>query len=310
MNRRVLGVIIGVAVIAIAAVLYLVRGTPAHPADATNGRTAASARHVGTAAAATGARSSIRGHVVDHKGPVAGASVCASTRGGRQTCATTNADGAYAIENLSATAYRVTALAAQHRPATFGVGTPAGSWVVLGVGEARDKVDVVLRAGVLLSGIVQDINAGAIAGAQVRVQTAGGFDTLGEKRRFWSPPVVSDKDGAFQLWVEPGSVNVMAVADGYGESSVDAEAPTSVVILLTPEGSISGTVVDPGGQPVAEATVVARSLDMTRRRSPLRTGRSRSTTSKRRRSRSPPTRQAASARRVGMSRSRSESRPP
>ena len=205
-----------------------------------------------------------RGHVVDHKGPVAGASVCASTRGGRQTCATTNADGAYAIENLSATAYRVTALAAQHRPATFGVGTPAGSWVVLGVGEARDKVDVVLRAGVLLSGIVRDINAGAIAGAQVRVQTAGGFDTLGEKRRFWSPPVVSDKDGAFQLWVEPGSVNVMAVADGYGESSVDAEAPTSVVILLTPEGSISGTVVDPGGQPVAGATVVARSLDMTR----------------------------------------------
>ena len=89
---------------------------------------------------------------MDHKGPVAGASVCAATRGGLQTCTTTSADGAYAIENLSATAYRVTALAAQHRPATFGVGTRAGSWLVLGVGEARDKVDFVLRAGVLLSG--------------------------------------------------------------------------------------------------------------------------------------------------------------
>lgn len=266
MNRRLLGVLIGVAVVAIVAVLCLVRGTPARTRGATKSSAAASGG-AGQVGAATPARSSIRGHVVDHKGPLAGASVCAATRGDLQTCTTTDAQGAYAIENLTATAYRVTALAAQHRPATFGVGS--GSWLALGVGEARGNVDVVLRAGVVLSGVVQDINAGAIAGAKVRVQTAGGFDILGETRRFWSPPVISDKDGKFQTWVEPGDVTVMAVADGYGESSVDAEAPTSVVILLTPEGSISGTVVDPGGQPVAAATVVARSLDMT---SETRTG--------------------------------------
>jgi hypothetical protein len=256
-----LGVVIGVAVIA--AIVYLVRKRPSPSRDATRGSAAVSAAG-GHVTATKAARSSIRGHVMDSKGAVAGASVCAATRGDLQTCTTTNAQGAYAIENLSATAYRVTALAAQHRPATFGIGTPAGGWVVLGEGEARDKIDLVLRAGVLLSGTVQDINGGAIAGAQVRVQTAGGFETLGEKRRFWSPPVVSAKDGAFALWVEPGGVDIMAVADGYGESSVEADAPTAVVILLTPEGTVTGTVVDPGGQPVGGATVVAASLDMTR----------------------------------------------
>jgi len=257
MNRRVLGALLGVGVIGVAAVLFVVLGShsrsvaPEQPAPV--GGSATRGSH-----GSTGARASIRGHVADKKGPLAGASVCAATAGDLQTCATSDAQGAYAIENLAATAYRVTALAPQHRPATFGTG-----WLALGAGEARDKIDFVLRAGVLLSGTVQDINGGAIAGAQVRVETAGGFDTLGETRRFWSPPVASEKNGEFHMWVEPGHVDVVAVADGYGESSVEANAPTSVVILLTPEGSISGTVVDPKGQPVADATVVARSLEMT-----------------------------------------------
>ncbi len=261
MNRSVLGAI-GVAVIGIVAVLYLVRGRPADRDGAGHGSAVASGGASRVRTATTGGSASIRGDVMDSKGPLAGASVCAATRSERQTCTTTDAQGAYAIENLAATAYRVTAFAAQHRPATFGVGSPSGSWFVLGTGEARQKVDLVLRAGVLLSGIVQDINGGPIAGGKVRVQTEGGFDMLGETRRFWSPPVVSGKDGEFQLWVEPGRVEVTAVADGYGESSVDAEAPTSVVILLMPEGSIAGTVVDPSGRPVPDATVVARSLDM------------------------------------------------
>ena len=262
MNRRVLVAVIGVAVVGV--VLLIVLGTRSRPGPADKGSAPTSAGTArGTASAEKGASSSIRGRVTSAKGPLAGASVCAATHGDVQTCSTTDAEGQYAIEDLRAAAYRVTALAAQHRPATFGAGTPKGSWLALGVGEARDQIDFVLRAGVLLSGTVQDINGGAIAGADVRVQTAGGFDTLGETRRFWSPPVVSGKDGAFQLWVEPGRVELRAVAEGYGESSIDAEAPTAVVILLTPEGSITGTVVDGSGRPIADATVVARSLDMT-----------------------------------------------
>ena len=259
-HRRLLVVIIGALVVGIAAVVFVLSTRGHSGAGTTTTSASGGAGHSKSTPAATGARGSIRGHVVDRKGPLAGAAVCAATRGDVQTCTTTDASGAYAIDNLSATAYRVTALAAKHRPATFGIGT--GSWIALGAGETRDKIDLVLRTGVLLSGTVQDINGGPIAGASVRVQTAGGFDTLGETRRFWSPPVVSAKNGEFQMWVEPGHADVVAVADGYGESSVEAEAPTSVVILLTPEGSISGTVVDPNGQPVADASVVARSLEM------------------------------------------------
>ena len=261
-HRRLVMAILAVAAVGIAAAVFV--ATRRH-SGASKDNTAASgaAGHAGGAHAATGAGSSIRGHVADRKGPLAGASVCAATRGEIQICTTTDARGAYAIENLSATAYRVTALAAQHRPATFGIGTPAGGWLLLGAGEARDKIDFILRAGVLLSGTVQDINGGAIAGAKVSVPMAGGLETLGETRHVWSPPVTSEKNGEFHIWVEPGHVDVMAVADGYGENSVAADAPTSVVILLTPEGSVTGTVVDPTGQPVADATVVARSLRMT-----------------------------------------------
>jgi hypothetical protein len=106
------------------------------------GATSDGGRRSGSATATATARSSIRGHVVDQRGPLAGASVCAATHGGLQTCATTDARGAYAIEQLFASTYRVTALAAQHRPATYGLGTAAGSWLALGVGEARDQIDL------------------------------------------------------------------------------------------------------------------------------------------------------------------------
>ncbi len=262
MNRRVGVVVLGVAVLGLVAALLLSRRAPGRAVGAGAGNSAiAGGGPVAKGPGGARARGAIRGRVVDVRGPLAGASVCAATRGGVQACGRTDAQGAYAIEALGASAYRVTALATLHRPGTFGGG--GGDWVVLGDGEVRGDVDVVLRAGVLLAGVVQDINGGPIAGSQVRAQTEGGFETLTDMLRFWSPPVVSGADGAFQLWVEPGRGRISAVADGYGETSVEVDAPTTVVILLTPAGAITGTVIDAAGQPVADATVEARSLEMT-----------------------------------------------
>jgi protocatechuate 3,4-dioxygenase beta subunit len=191
----------------------------------------------------------------DANAPVAAARVCASAQGREPRCTSSDAAGAYELAGLSAVGYEVTAAATGHRPARYlGVGGRP-LLVVLGPGERRSGVDLVLRAGAVeIEGTVADINGGPIAHARVRAATE---DFGLNDPRHWYPPIETDAAGAFTLWVTPGDVHLEAVADGYAFVEQDAVAPGQTEILLTPEGAISGTVVDAAGTPVADADVHA-----------------------------------------------------
>ncbi len=102
--------------------------------------------------------------------------------------------------------------------------------------HVREQTDVVI------DGTVQDITGGPIAGANVQV---------GAQR------AVTDKTGAFSLWMKAGEhIPVVAVADGYATARLEVTVPNTLRILLTPEGTIDGTVTDEQG-PVAGALVEA-----------------------------------------------------
>lgn len=205
------------------------------------------------------ARGSITGTVRDDKNrAIAGAHVCAMAAVTPPSCTRTDASGLYTISQLRAFAYEVSASAPAFRPAFFGA--PRRTRIVLAPSERREHVDIVLRGGAVeLTGTVADISGGPIAHARVRAATE---DFNINDPAHWYPPVETDAAGAFRLWVMPGDVRVEASADGYAVSATDGLAPGRIVILLTPEGSISGTVVDAAGAPVADAEVRADWIDV------------------------------------------------
>ena len=216
-----------------------------------------------TTRAATGQRAtktfaktaSIRGVVTDEKrAPVTSAIVCAD--GNSETlqaelihaprCTHTDSRGAYELRELYAAEYAVAAVIAPYRP-------ERAKPFLLADGEQKSGVDLQLRLkGVEVTGVVVDITGGPIARARVRQAT--------------EPEVETDAQGRFTLWTRPGRIDLSASADGYVEGPryrtypPRSFAPGNYEIVLTPEGSMSGTVIDVRtGKPVANATVETES---------------------------------------------------
>ena len=189
------------------------------------------------------ARSSIAGTVtIDAtKAPLPGARVCA--RGESRDyaaellrepgCAVTDSSGHYLIEGLLPAQYQVSASARTYRPELF---HPRGDRHVeslpLAAGAHETGIDLALRTGgVEIVGTVSDLTGGPIAKARVLAD---------------DPLVTTETDdkGAFSLWVSKGQHSVTTAADGYTDGHDYLYAPGKLEVLLTPESTLSGTVVD------------------------------------------------------------------
>lgn len=218
-------------------------------------------------------KAAISGTIRDPKGnPIAGAQVCVwldaneleGRVGGTPRCTKSESDGHYRLAELMPIRVGVYAEArgfipqrwfAQHE-------THRETQLQLVAGSTREQVDFVLRpGGVALHGVVRDISGGVIEGAFVWSHGAY-FQATGRTA------AVSDSEGRFTLWSEPGRVDVFAEADGYASNERLVMAPGSTAeIYLAPESVISGRVVmAASGEPVSG--VVIEAMSEARRGSP------------------------------------------
>ena len=253
MTRQRTGLLLGLVAIAAAVLVWRCRGgddsAPAsgvHPGSATATQAPpdrSTARSLPRPDPSTIARATIAGTITrdDTKTPLAGARVCAHGESRDYadellrdaTCVTTADTGTYLIEGLLPAQYSVSASAKTFRPEQY---HPDGKRKVsafpVRAGEHRTGIDLALRAGgVEISGTVSDLTGGPIAKARIVTD---------------DPVVVTETDdkGAFSLWVSKGRHSIEASADGYAANDEYLYAPGKVEILLTPESSLSGTVVD------------------------------------------------------------------
>ncbi|MBL8626501.1 MAG: carboxypeptidase regulatory-like domain-containing protein [Myxococcales bacterium] len=210
-------------------------------------------------------RAAIRGTVrTAGGGPIAGAQVCsrfatdglASDELRTPPCATTDAAGAYALDDLLPVRHALAASAPAHQPRSWQNARGEIDSFRLAPGEVRTGVDFALPpGGVEVSGTVEDVSGGAIVGALVAI-SAGALENVAATTR-------TDAQGRFTVWSAPGPARLRAHADGYAPGAGDVSAPTArAQLLLTPESSLSGTVVTAGdARPVADAIVAVAGDD-------------------------------------------------
>lgn len=142
------------------------------------------------------------------------------------------------------------------RPVAVGVGAslPGHPAVAVEVDlrdpEAAPKpetLELALTSGcpAQLKGRVLDSGAGPVVGARVHPgRTAG---------------VASDANGAYELCLPLGESNLLVEAAGYGAMTLRVQLNGSMLrdIVLTPEATLHGIVVDTANAPVADAIVTA-----------------------------------------------------
>lgn len=260
MKRR-LGVGVGLAVVVLALLLWRRCGGDTASGHGSVAKPTSSDRSAIASSATVGVtpkkridphtqpKGSIAGTIRDTNGkPIPNAKVCLSLFSDElppdfwdeAPCKLADQNGAYEWTDLFVATYSVTAGAKGYR---FDYHYPKGrhqrTWFKLAPGENKKNVDVLLReGGVEITGVVNDISGGPIAHARVRA-SLGMWGQNGT-----SPPTETDEKGAFALWVPQGNVRVIARADGYAAGEESGRAPGAFELLLTPESSLSGVVID------------------------------------------------------------------
>ena len=212
-------------------------------------------------------RASLAGTVRDDRGaPIAAARVCAFASSqalpGELTrvpaCVPTDVHGTFLIAGLYAADYLVSAMATQFSLESFAPhGLDQPKLFPLAAGEERRGIDLVLhRGGAELAGTVTDIGGGTVPRAHVRIEASG--------PRYGVVPIVveTDERGHYTAWVNAGALDVTAVADGYAPTLRNGNAPSTIDLVLVPESTLSGTVVDAAtGARLSNISVTATTVD-------------------------------------------------
>ena len=133
-------------------------------------------------------------------------------------------------------------------------------------GETQ-TIDVALLRGGRIEGEVVDAGGEAIAGAIVEATSAGRGWGRGGSMWLGTPSATSDAAGKYAIvGVPPGPYRVTVRAAGFAETVseeqieiTEAGNTETLKVVLSGAGIIEGVVLDPEGEPVAGATVRARS---------------------------------------------------
>jgi protocatechuate 3,4-dioxygenase beta subunit len=205
------------------------------------------------------AASAVRGRVVDEDGePIADANVRLNVEraGGGFAFAMTGGtarsgdDGRFTVEDVEPGTMRVTANAPGFLPLDRGgVEVPAG--------KDLEGLELVLRAGAAVEGVVTTPEGVPAAGATVRVLEEGG---AGPPMRMMSGAgAETDGDGRYRLdGVETGRRTLQAEHQGFERAVAELEVRSGdnqLDLRLGGGQEVSGRVVGPAGQPVGAATV-------------------------------------------------------
>jgi protocatechuate 3,4-dioxygenase beta subunit len=202
--------------------------------------------------------SGVYGRVLDEKGnPVEGALVSTESedrmrRSPSRPGERSDADGRFAFLGLEPGRYRLFAGHDEFAPAVHDLELAR---------ESDAEVEIVLTKGVTLSGRLIDENDEPVKGKlSLRALDGGAVPTFLKSRL----TVETDAKGAFSLSSLPaGSHTLVAEARGYGASTVEAvvsgrsDVEDVGDIVLETGLSVSGRVVDEGGNPVPSANVHA-----------------------------------------------------
>lgn len=199
----------------------------------------------------------VAGKVVDEAGkPVAGARVTAALAtepfpviDPRRDGVVTGADGTFTLPALAAGTYRLSASDATHAAATTPPLTVDGTHV-------RKGIELVMTAGGAVRGTVTDGGGQPVAAADVRVVMRGNVDWRPRRQAF------TGADGRFAIAGLPRrGVEIVAWHSSGASAIVQADLTATrehdVALVLDVTGAISGTLVNPAGEPVGDAQVVA-----------------------------------------------------
>ena len=260
-------IVVGLGLVVLAIVLWRMRGDASSSPERTGSRPTTTAKPVRATQPQARpdptklARASIAGTVTDDKQvPIANARVCASGKSNDLdpellrdlACVSADSSGHYKLASLLPATYLVSAAAKPFRPDVHHPqGDPKKTNVRLAAGQHLTGVDIALRpGGVELTGVVSDLTGGPIEKARVTAR--------GNRWTASSASVTTETaaDGTFSLWVAPGNAGVLASAEGYTDDWEWTYAPGKLELQLTPESSLTGTVVDAAsGEPVGGARV-------------------------------------------------------
>jgi len=202
------------------------------------------------------AGSGIYGRILDEKGKAVGGALVTAEEGNGMFSSSpaqeSDADGRFALLGLEPGAYRVHARHEDLAPEVRDIELSQ---------ESDAEIEIVLTAGVTLTGRLVDENDEPVAG-KVSLRTLdGGNVSVTMRSRF---RIETDREGSFSVGPLPGGDHMLLV-EARGYASRNVEAPVSGRnkvedlgdIALETGLTIAGRVLDEGGGPIASAAVTA-----------------------------------------------------